>query len=216
MNRSPVRFVIMASGRGSNAVALMDYAAANPTSIEIVGLISDRAEAPVLAEARQRKVETFIIAHKNESSLLSVFERLRPEWALLAGYRRLVSDNFLKYFWDEQEKYARVLNIHPSLLPVFPGLNAYEQAFNAGVKISGVTVHLVDRGLDTGHAVLQAPLERLETDSLASFEERGLRLEHQLFCRAVELAAAKRIHLRPNPQGTGNFVSLAVDFLGRN
>ena len=203
------RILILASGRGSNAAAIMDHAAARPDLMEVVGLVSDRPEAFALEEARKRKVESFIIAHQNEGSLLSILRRLKPDWACLAGYKRVLGEKFLKIFWDEKQGYYRVLNVHPSLLPAFPGLHGYRQAFVAGVKISGVTVHLVDTGLDSGPIVLQAPLERQEEDSLASFEERGQRLEHQLFLRALDLAVGGRLVLKKNPEQKGNFVSIA-------
>lgn len=196
------RLLIMASGRGTNAASIMDHVKLHESKAQVVGLISDRAEAPALEEARKRKVETFVIASQNEGSLLSVIERLKPDWVLLAGYKKKVSKNFLERFFDPSLGFSRVLNIHPSLLPAFPGLNAYAQAFKAGVKVSGVTVHLVDEGLDTGLPVLQQAFERFETDSIESFEARGLQLEHQLYHRAIELVLNDRIKKVVSPSGS--------------
>jgi phosphoribosylglycinamide formyltransferase 1 len=202
------RFIILASGRGRNAAALMDYAQRNSHSMQIVGLVSDRLHAQALQEAKQRGIETFVIAAHDESAILHLLERLKPDWALLAGYKKKVGLPFLNFFKAKAENFFRVMNVHPSLLPAFPGLHGYAQAFRAGVKISGVTVHLVDQGIDTGLPILQMPLARLESDTLESFESRGLPLEHELYCRAMQLATEGHIHIKANPDGKGFYVCL--------
>jgi phosphoribosylglycinamide formyltransferase-1 len=150
-------------------------------------------------------VETFVVSHREEGALLALLKRLQPRWALLAGYKRLVGQGFLDFFADSG--FHRVLNVHPSLLPAYPGLGGYERAFQDGVKVSGVTVHLVDMGLDTGLCVLQESFEREDDDTLESFTAKGRKLEHKLFPRALDLAAAGRIRLRE--EGGRRWVSVA-------
>jgi len=203
---APMPFVIMVSGAGTNCMALLERAKASPERFRPVGVISDRAGAPALDLAAQAGVPTFVVGHREESTLLALLRRLAPRWALLAGYKRLVGRGFLDFFADEG--FHRVLNVHPSLLPAYPGLGGYERAFRDGVKLSGVTVHLVDSGLDTGLAVLQEAFAREESDTLEMFSERGRRVEHRLYARALELAAEGRIRPREGAGGV-RWVSLA-------
>ena len=193
-------FVILASGNGTNARALIQHA--KRKKFEVKALISDRPGIPALEMAESLKVPTYIVNPRDEGPLLGLLQKLRPDWALLAGYKKLVGPGFLDFFRDQG--FSRVMNVHPSLLPAYPGLGGYERAFRDGVKVSGVTVHLVDSGLDTGHAILQEAFPREESDTLEDFSARGRKIEHQLFCRALELAAAGRIRRLENE----NFISL--------
>ncbi len=185
--------VILASGRGSNARALMQFAQDNPKLVHVSGLISDRADAGALAIAEAFSVPSFVVDHKNDEEMLSLLSRLMPKWACLAGYMRLVSGNFLKFFSDKEHGYYRVLNVHPSLLPHYPGLNGYERAWKDKRKETGVTVHLVDHGLDTGRAILQEKFPILPGDSVEDVEKRGLVVEHRLYCEALKLAVTGKI-----------------------
>ena len=189
----PVPFVILASGEGSNARVLLEHARKNSDRLEARAVISDRSGVPVLEMAARMGCETFVVAHKEESMMLALLKRLEPRWALLAGYKRIVPGSFLDFFADET--FHRVLNIHPSLLPAYPGLNAYERAYADGVRLSGVTVHFVDTGLDTGPCILQQSFDRKNGDSLESFKEKGRKIEHQLYPKALDLAAAGKLRL---------------------
>jgi len=189
-----VPFVVLASGAGTNCAVLLEHARKNPHLLHAKAVISDRSGAPALDVAAKLGVETFVVSHREEGPLLALLRKLQPRWACLAGYKRLVGNGFLEYFADEG--FARVLNVHPSLLPAYPGLNGYERAFSDGVKVSGVTVHLVDSGLDTGLPVLQESFERLESDNLESFSARGREIEHRLFPLALELAAGGNFKLK--------------------
>lgn len=190
----PMPFVVMVSGAGTNCRVLLEHARRHPEKLVAKAVISDRAGAPALDIAAGLGIQTFVVSHKEENTLVSLLRRLQPRWAFLAGYKRLVGEGFLGYFADQG--FARVLNVHPSLLPAYPGLGGYERAFKDGVKLSGVTVHLVDSGLDTGLAVLQETFERRDGDSLEDFKARGQELEHRLFPRALDLAAEGRIQLK--------------------
>ncbi|HEY8279887.1 MAG TPA: phosphoribosylglycinamide formyltransferase [Bdellovibrionota bacterium] len=187
-------FVILASGAGSNCKALLAHARKHREKFAAVAVISDRAGAPALDLASELGVETFVVNHKDEGAMLALLKRLRPRWAFLAGYKRIVGSGFLHFFSDKG--FYRVLNIHPSLLPAYPGLGGYERAFQDGVKVSGVTVHLVDSGLDTGRVLLQESFEREDDDDLESFMARGRKIEHSLYPKALDLAAAGKIHLK--------------------
>lgn len=190
----PMRFVILASGEGTNSTALIEHALRHPEKLKAVAVISDRSGAPALDKAAGLGVETFVVNAREEGTLLALLKRLQPRWALLAGYKRLVGKGFLDFFADQG--FSRVMNVHPSLLPAYPGLKGYDRAFADGVKLTGVTVHLVDSGLDTGLPVLQESFFRRESDSLSDFVARGREVEHRLFPRALDLAAEGKIKLK--------------------
>jgi phosphoribosylglycinamide formyltransferase-1 len=202
-------FVILASGTGTNARALLERARERSDAIEVKALISDREGAGALKVAEEFGVRAAVIPVKEEARLLDFLAETGAHWACLAGYKRLVSEAFLEFFSAGGSGFARVLNVHPSLLPAYPGLGGYERAFRDGVKVSGVTVHLVDNGLDTGLPVLQESFQREEGDTLESFEKKGRALERKLFPRAMELAAAERI--RVIEKNGARFVSLEAE-----
>ncbi len=179
------KIAILASGTGTNATAIMDYAALNSNFVSVVGMISNKKDAPVLQRAEERKVPFAHIPHKYQDRQIDQLNAWGAEWVCLAGYMRIVTSEFLRNFRDDDRGYSRVLNIHPSLLPEFPGMEAYEQAFVAGVQESGVTVHLVDEQLDHGPIILQKSFNREENDNLASFQDRGRKIENQLYVDAL-------------------------------
>ena len=192
----PLDFVILASGTGTNARALLQRTQAKPELLRCVGLVTDRAGVPALELAVEFGVEGRVISAKEPAALLEFLRQKQPHWACLAGYKRLVPKEFLEFFHDGAKGFARVMNVHPSLLPAYPGLHGYSRAFADGVKVSGVTVHLVDSGLDTGHVILQQAFARDEADNEMSFTAKGRAIELELFPRALELAAQNRIHVR--------------------
>lgn len=193
MSESRIKIVILASGRGSNAKVLMEFARSNPDLVRVVGLISDRDGVGVLALAKSFSVPAFVVDHRKEEELVALLEKLSPNWACLAGYKRKVGARFLRYFADNERGYFRVMNVHPSLLPAYPGLNGYERAWKDKRNETGVTVHLVDEGLDTGAPILQEAFAILPEDSVAEVEARGLSVEHRLFPQALKLAALGQI-----------------------
>lgn len=195
----PMPFVILASGAGTNAKILIEHAQRNPERLSAKAVISDRAEAPVLRIADELGVPTYIVNHREEGAMLALLRKHNPRWAMLCGYKRLVGKGFLDFFHDPALGFSRILNVHPSLLPAYPGLGGYEKAFKDGVKVSGVTVHLVDAGLDTGLPVVQEAFAREESDTLSSFEAKGRSIEHRIFPQALDLAAAGRIRLKKQP-----------------
>jgi phosphoribosylglycinamide formyltransferase 1 len=186
------RVGVLISGRGTNLQALLDAAAAGRLGGEIALVVSNVASAPGLDRARQAGVAAVALDHRGPSraeydrQLVGLLEQRGVELVCLAGYMRLLSADFVRAFR------ARVLNVHPSLLPAFPGLNAQRQAWEHGVKVSGATVHLVDEGLDTGPIVLQEAVPVQEDDSPASLAARILAAEHRIYPRAVRLVLEGR------------------------
>lgn len=182
------RIGIIISGRGSNMVALADAArdGAIPEA-EVAVVISNSSEAKGLEHARQRGIATFVHDHRGvsrEEHDRRMAEELRQrgvELVCLAGYMRLLSPWFIAEFEN------RILNVHPSLLPAFPGLDAQKQAFDYGVRATGCTVHLVDRELDHGPIVKQAVVPVLSTDTVDTLSERILAQEHRIYPEAVAL-----------------------------
>ena len=180
------RIAILISGRGSNMVALAD-AIDNGTipNAEIVAVVSDQPNAPGLTVAHERGIKTVAIERagrkreEHEKEILSLLRELRVDLICLAGYMRVLSPYFVDAFK------GRILNIHPSLLPSFPGLDAQRQALEHGVKVSGCTVHFVDNTLDGGPIVAQRTVPVLEGDTVEKLSARILEQEHILYPEAV-------------------------------
>lgn len=192
-----LRVGVLASGRGSNFRALAEAAAAGRIPAAIVVLISDRPGAPVLDIARAQPVEVLVVDAKqqpsreaHEKAVIAALEERRVGLVCLAGYMRLLSRAFVDHFR------GRLLNIHPSLLPAFPGLHPHRQALAHGVKVSGATVHFVDEGTDTGPIVLQAAVPVRGDDTEATLSDRILLEEHRLYPEAVRLFAEGRLEIR--------------------
>src|SRR5262245_10288745 len=193
----PLRIGVLASGRGSNfeAIARAVHSGAIPGSVVAV-LVSDRAEAPALAIARAHGIEPLVIEARDhpgreahDKAIREALEERRVGLVCLAGYLRLLSRDFVRHYA------GRLLNIHPSLLPAFPGLHAQQQALEYGVRVTGATVHFVDEGTDTGPIVLQAAVPVHAGDTEASLSARILSEEHRIYPKAVRLFAEGRIRL---------------------
>jgi len=180
-----IRVGVLISGRGSNMVALVEAAAAGRLGGEIAVVVSNVADAPGLARARDAGVPAVacpsrgIPRDSHEAELTRVLEDHRVELVCLAGYMRLLTPGFVGR-WA-----GRILNVHPSLLPAFPGLDAQRQAFDYGVKLSGATVHFVGEGLDDGPIVLQEAVPVLDGDGPEELAARILEAEHRIYPEAV-------------------------------
>jgi phosphoribosylglycinamide formyltransferase-1 len=183
---------VLISGRGSNLQALLDAAAGGSLGGRVAVVISNVAGAAGLDRARRAGVPAIVHDHRgrpreeHDRSMLADLRAHAVELVCLAGYMRLVSPVLLEAFPH------RVLNVHPSLLPAFPGLDAQRQAWEHGVKVSGATVHLVEQGLDSGPIVLQEAVPVLETDTPEDLAARILEAEHRLYPRAVRLVLEGR------------------------
>ncbi len=185
------RLGILLSGRGSNFEAIADNVAAGRLQAEIAAVISNREEARGLQIARERALPARCIPSKGVSRQeydRRVVEELKTcgvELVCLAGFMRLLSAEFCQAFP------SRILNIHPSLLPAFPGLDAQKQALEHGVKVSGCTVHFVDEQLDAGPIILQAAIPVLDDDTEATLSARILEQEHRIYSEAIRIVLSE-------------------------
>jgi phosphoribosylglycinamide formyltransferase-1 len=185
-----MRIGILISGRGSNMVAIVDAVKAGeiPHS-EVAVVISDKSNAAGLEKARERGVETVVVERKGRSrnehdaEIISELKSRNVDLICLAGYMRLLSLDFIEAFPN------KIINIHPSLLPSFPGLDAQRQALENGAKITGCTVHYVNEQLDAGPIILQRSVEVKDDDDTESLSARILEQEHKLYVEAVKLLA---------------------------
>lgn len=195
-----MKIAIFASGSGSNAEALMKRAR-ELTGVEISFVLSDKKDAFVLERAKKWNVPTYVVPkittrENQEQEILKIIDEHRIDWVLLAGYMRLVSAEFLQALKDRHDGHAQVLNIHPSLLPVYPGVDSIQRAFLDKVPVSGISIHYVDEGLDTGPLLRQEKLPLLADENFESFAARMHALEHQLYCQVLEQISRKELITR--------------------
>jgi phosphoribosylglycinamide formyltransferase-1 len=200
------RVAILISGRGSNMAALIEAAAARDFPAEIVVVISNRSDAHGLAKAGQSGVATLTIESQPfgkdrvafEAVLQSALDQHRIELICLAGFMRLLTAEFV------QRWHGRMLNIHPSLLPSFPGLEPQAQALRAGVKISGATVHFVIPETDAGPILMQGAVAVSDDDTPQTLAARILRIEHRIYPAALRLVASGLVRLEGDICKTGS------------
>ena len=189
------RLGILISGRGSNFEAIADSIAAGAIPAEIAVAISNRPNARGLEVARARGLNAVCLPSKGldreiyDRMLLEELDRHNVDLVCLAGFMRLLSATFIRRFPN------RILNIHPSLLPAFPGLDAQHQALEHGVRLSGCTVHLVDENLDAGPIVLQTAVPVLDDDTAESLSARILEQEHRIYPEAIRIVLAGKFRI---------------------
>lgn len=181
-----MRVAILASGNGSNFEALAHQFQAGLLPGELIFVFSDHHNAYVLERARRLNVRAFSFEVKEfankaayEEALLQLLQEQEIDLIVLAGYMRIIGKTLLSHYSN------RILNIHPSLLPSFPGLHGIKDAYEYGVKVTGVTVHFVDDGVDTGPIIAQEPVMILPEDSLESLEEKIHQTEHRLYPKVL-------------------------------
>uniref|UniRef100_A0A7C4AJD7 Phosphoribosylglycinamide formyltransferase n=1 Tax=Thermodesulfovibrio aggregans TaxID=86166 RepID=A0A7C4AJD7_9BACT len=189
-----LRIGVLASGRGSNFQAIIDEIEAGSLPAKIEILIVDNPEAYAIKRAEKHKIPYLYINPEDFSTKEAFYEKIRDELILrevelvvLAGFMRIIKKPLLDAFP------MRIINIHPALLPSFPGLHAQKQAVDYGVKISGCTVHFVDEGVDSGPVIIQAALPVHPDDSEDTLSERILKLEHKILPEAIKLFAQGRL-----------------------
>lgn len=186
---------ILLSGRGSNFEVIAANVRAGKIPARIAVVISNRAEAPGLERARQLGLEARFISAKGKDretydrEVVAMLQEFRVDLVCLAGFMRILSPAFVRAFPQ------RILNIHPALLPAFPGLEAQEQALEYGVKFSGCTVHLVDEGVDTGPIVAQAVVPVLDDDTPETLAARILKEEHRIYSEAICLVLSRHTRI---------------------
>ena len=201
-----MRIGILISGRGSSMVALADAVASGeiPNS-EVAVVISDQPNAGGLARAAEREIETLVIEKdgrkraEHDAEIVAALKERGVELVCLAGYMRLLSPDFVRAFPN------RIVNIHPSLLPSFPGLNVQQQAIDHGVKVSGCTVHFVNEDLDAGPIILQRVVEVKDDDTAETLAARILEQEHGAYVESVRLIVDDRIRVE------GRVVKCSID-----
>lgn len=191
------RVVALISGRGTNLQAIIDATRAGELPIEIRAVISDRASAPGLERARAAGIATEILAYRDfperasfDAALMALIDRHQPDLVVLAGFMRVLGAAFVDHYA------GRLLNIHPSLLPAFPGLRTHERALAAGVKHHGATVHFVTHEVDGGPAIIQAAVPVLPGDTPQTLAERVLHEEHRIYPLAIRWFAQRRLSVR--------------------
>lgn len=194
MKREPFRLCVLVSGRGSNLEAIIKAGEERKLKSAVVLVISDRGDAPALEKAKSKNISAFFIDPRcfnskleYEDELMRLFAEHKVDLIVLAGFMRLLSPHLLSRYKN------RVVNIHPSLLPSFPGLKPQKKAIEYGVKLSGCTVHFVDEGMDTGPIILQKAVPVLDNDDEQSLADRILAQEHDSYWRAIELIAEGKI-----------------------
>jgi phosphoribosylglycinamide formyltransferase 1 len=187
----PSRLAILLSGRGSNFTAIHEAIARGELNARIVAVVSNRSDAGGLDSARAWGYDAHAFDHRqfasreaHEAEILQTLERVHPDFVCLAGYMRRLSESFVEA-WPE-----RILNIHPSLLPAFPGISAQDQALAWGVRVSGCTVHFVDAGVDSGPIIVQRTVPLFDDDTAETLAARILVEEHRAYVEALTLVCS--------------------------
>lgn len=196
MSAARKRVAVLISGGGSNMLALAKAAAAADFPAEIVGVISDKADAGGLAKAAALGIPTASFVRRDyagkaehEAAILAELARLSPDIVCLAGYMRLLTGEFIR------AHAGRIVNIHPALLPLFPGLHTHQRALDAGVRVAGCTVHFVTEGMDEGPIIAQAAVPVLPGDTAETLAARVLTVEHRIYPAALKLFAEGKVRM---------------------
>jgi phosphoribosylglycinamide formyltransferase-1 len=198
----PIDIAVLASGRGSNLEAILEAIAEGKLDAKVQLVLVNVPGAGAIDVATRYGVTTAVVANagltrnEHEEKVISELKKHQLDFIVLAGYMRVLSPTLLSHFKDSRG-FFKVINIHPSLLPSFPGIRGYEEAFEYGVKIAGVTVHLVDEEVDHGPILAQATFTRSQEDTLESFKARGLRIEHDLYPQVLQTIAKEGVSFFP-------------------
>ncbi|QWD98204.1 phosphoribosylglycinamide formyltransferase [Polynucleobacter sp. MG-5-Ahmo-C2] len=191
--------VTLISGRGSNFEAIVKMAQKEQWPVKFAGVIANHSAAKGLDFARSQCIPAFVVEHKEHASresfdaaLIQQIDALRADLVVLAGFMRILTPGFIRHFE------GRLMNIHPALLPAFPGLHTHERALGAGVQEHGATVHFVTEGVDEGPIICQASVPVLEGDDAEALAARVLTAEHQIYPRAVKWFLDGRLRIEGN------------------
>lgn len=207
-DNQPLKLAVLVSGQGSNLQAIINRIESGDIKAVIACVISNKADAPALLKAERHKIPTVVLENsvcKNrleyDTRLVEILKSYGVELVVLAGFMRIVSEVMVNAFP------GAMINIHPALLPAFPGLNAQKQALDYGVRLSGCTVHFVDCGTDTGPIILQSAVPVEDNDTVESLSARIQREEHIIYPEAIRLFSEGRLtlqgrHVRIHPELT--------------
>lgn len=192
-----MRLAVLASGYGSNLQAIIDAVERGEINGKVEVVISDNREAFALERARRCGIEALFVSPRDypgrenyDRALVALLRERKIELVILAGFMRLLSPLFVDAFR------GKIMNIHPSLLPAFPGLEGVKQALDYGVKVTGCTVHFVDEGLDTGPIILQEAVEVFDSDDVESLHQRIHQVEHRLYPKAIQLFIEGKLQIK--------------------
>jgi phosphoribosylglycinamide formyltransferase-1 len=211
---SKIRLGVLASGRGSNFQSIIDSIISGSLNAEIAILITDNTSAFAIERAKKHGIEYLAMKPEEYKSKDSFFERIAEEFkkrevglVILAGFMRIVSKPLIDAFPNS------IMNIHPALLPAFPGLHGQRQALEYGVKISGCTVHFVDEGMDTGPIIIQAAVSVFQDDTEETLSDRILRLEHKIYPEAIRLYSEGRIEVEDRKVKIKGYISSDISIV---
>lgn len=210
-----VRIGVLVSGRGSNLQAIIDNIENGSLPAELAVVISDQADAYALERARKHNIPAVHVSAKGykgkrdeyDALLVNELQGKNVDLVCLAGFMRIISPTLIKAFPN------RIMNIHPALLPAFPGLHVQKKALEHGVKFSGCTVHFVDEGMDTGPIIIQAVVPVLDNDTEETLSERILKQEHKVYSRAIQLFAEGKLKVKGRKVFTSSTAANADTFL---
>lgn len=189
---------VLVSGNGTNLQAIIDKIKSGYLKVAIAAVVSNKDNVKALERARKNNIPAYFIDHQgiereeHERKIVDILKKHNVQLMVLAGYMRLITPYFIRQYKN------KIINIHPSLLPSFPGTQGYEDAFRYGVKVSGCTVHFVNEGMDTGPIIVQRVTYIQPNDTLERFRERGLRVEHEALPEAIKLWSEGRVKIRKN------------------
>ncbi|MCX7822498.1 MAG: phosphoribosylglycinamide formyltransferase [Syntrophobacterales bacterium] len=217
-----LKLAIFISGSGTNLQSLLDRSSDGRLSADVLFVISDRGDAYGLERAKRYGVPSYIVDYRKhidsfrhvsdrierwrlgyrqaEAEMLEIFKRYEVDYIVLAGFMRLLTPYFLENFKTEEGVF-RVLNIHPALLPAFPGMHGYEDTFHYGCRWGGVTVHFVDEGEDTGPIIAQAVYPIFPGDNLEDVRKRGLTLEYEIYAQCINWLASGMVDIEKIEKG---------------
>ena len=190
------KIAVLISGGGSNLQSIIDSVESGSLNLEIALVVSNKADAFGLKRAEKHGIATQVIRHGDfdsretfEARLIEVLDGYEVDLVVLAGFMRVLTPTFVRHY------HHRVMNIHPAILPSFPGTHGQQQAFDYGVRFSGCTTHFIDEGTDTGPIILQAVVPVLPDDTVDSLAARILREEHRIYPESLRLWAAGRLRI---------------------
>jgi phosphoribosylglycinamide formyltransferase-1 len=191
MSLNPIPISVFASGRGSNAQAIYRQGLEENASFRVDHILCDQPGAPIIGFCQEQGLHCEVIPkqgnrHHHEQAIHSFLKTRETEWIILAGYQRLLSPKFIQALTDSHWPYPRILNIHPSLLPNYPGQNAYERIHQDQLKQTGVTVHYIDEGVDTGPIIDQISYLIDPAWSLETFVQYGLGIENKFYPQVIQ------------------------------
>lgn len=205
MEKEKTSLVVLISGSGSNLQAIIDAIKNNELDAEIKAVISNQADAPGLERAHRANIKTHVVDHKQfpdrtsfDQAMIKIIDPVKPDLVILAGFMRILSNDFIDHYLH------RLINIHPSLLPKYKGLNTHQLAIDNHDSIHGASVHYVSHELDSGPVVIQAEIPVLATDNAETLASRVLKEEHQIYPMVIKMYAEGRLTFDKNQLNLDN------------